>query len=169
MHKNQENVAIVKVKSSLASQRKYLIFGGIAVLTLIVIAIVLSTLMIAKPNFNDHNLKKIKNPDTRLDCLPWLKNAHLDHIEIECKNISYCKYQPVLNDSNIPACFYDSDVIMLDLISIENTKLGVEALITGNIIRDVLKIEFEYLDNNVLRFRVNLIFSPMIFDYFYLF
>ncbi len=89
-----------------------------------------------------HNLK---------DCLPLLKlNSTESTIKEEClKHSDYCSYQ--IRKLNAIRCFYDrpkSRLIMLD--KIESNSFIIE----GKTIDKRIQIDFDFVDENILRFRV---------------
>jgi hypothetical protein len=94
--------------------------------------------------------------DSRIDCLPWLKDDANVDIEVECKKVSYCSYEFV-KDKNVPSCYLKSGAFKVKIANQTDTELGENYYITytnptGSEKR--LKLLFEYLDDNSLRFKV---------------
>lgn len=95
----------------------------------------------------------------RIDCVPWLKNKTGADVEGECKKNLACEYEDVDGNVIIPSCYYDTDAMKVDLLAIESTRLGESyalSIESGFDLTQVtyLKLDFEYLDDNVLRFKV---------------
>lgn len=98
--------------------------------------------------------------NSRIDCLPWLRNrTEPDEIEAECALNAACEYQDVDENVKIPSCYYDLDKLRMTFLSAEPTRLG--QTFTGfinsgpNLTETTsLKIDFEYLEDTVLRFKV---------------
>lgn len=95
----------------------------------------------------------------RIDCVPWLKNKTGADVEGECKKNLACEYEDVDGNVIIPSCYYDTDAMKVDLLGIESTRLGESyalSIESGFDLTQVtyLKLDFEYLDDNVLRFKV---------------
>jgi hypothetical protein len=95
----------------------------------------------------------------RIDCVPWLKNKTDADVEGECKKNLACEYEDVDGNVIIPSCYYDTDAMKVDLLGIESTRLGESyalSIESGFDLTQVtyLKLDFEYLDDNVLRFKV---------------
>jgi hypothetical protein len=100
----------------------------------------------------------IDRPDSRMDCLPWLKNKLNASLEIqsECSKQVDCKYQPA-SDENAPACYYDTDSLKLSVLEINETDLGRSYIVIPKSKKqttDAIKVEFEYLEDHVLRIEV---------------
>lgn len=96
----------------------------------------------------------------RIDCFPWLRNKTTDvNIQTECAKNFACKYDDVDGNIRIPSCFYDTDLLTVDSLEMEETQLGESysfRIKSGSILDKFinLKIDFEYLEDNVLRFKV---------------
>lgn len=97
--------------------------------------------------------------NSRVDCLPWLKNKTGVNVEAECAKNKGCKYESVDDNQIIPSCYWNTVVVQPDLISSEETRLGesyVFSIESGPNIDQfrLLRVDFEYLEDDVLRFKV---------------
>ncbi len=91
-----------------------------------------------------------------MDCLPWFKNDTTVNLEEECRNISYCKFQSIDNNDIVPSCYIDETKFTTTITNQEETELGFYYLIESNNGRATqkIRIDFEFLDDNTLRFKV---------------
>lgn len=104
----------------------------------------------------------IEEKDSRIDCLPWLRNDRQTDIKAECSKLAYCKYQDVDCNRNTPSCFVNKELtrVEIDVNNKQNTSLGESYTLTYNSFsnnqreKKTIRIDFEYLDANVLRFRL---------------
>ena len=137
----------VTVKTKFQAYKKYIIGGSIAACVAILIIVLVAVL--AKPDGYSEEML-----ESRVDCLPWLRDAYLKNIRYECGKLSYCQYKPVKDNKLYPACFYDRNKLKLKITNQEETKLGRSYWISGGLTNSVMKIDFEYLDTATLRFKV---------------
>jgi hypothetical protein len=100
------------------------------------------------------SFEKNNDPDnSRIDCLPWAKNNSGYDLTNLCKQYSYCRYQNLDGNKVIPSCYIDKNKLKIKFKSRSLTDLGESFLVEsdgGN----KLKIDFEFLDDNTLRFKV---------------
>lgn len=97
--------------------------------------------------------------NSRIDCVPWLKNKTGVDVAAECAKNLACEYESVDNNVLIPSCYYDTDLVQVDFLTVEKTRLGESYLISADAGLDltqsrILRIDFEYLEDTVLRFKV---------------
>ena len=104
------------------------------------------------------NPNDVRDRDVRIDCLPWLRNITDLSIEIECeKKTPFCIYQNVDYNKNVPSCYVDRDQRRMKIENEQPTLFGKSFSITytNNDRAEIqLKIDFEYLDDFALRFKV---------------
>lgn len=97
-------------------------------------------------------------PDSRIDCLPWLRNKPNiaeSELETECSRIEGCSFESVDGNVNIPSCFYNTSALKLELTEMNRTELGESYEIRSRARLDAtLRVDFEYLEDKVLRFKV---------------
>jgi hypothetical protein len=128
------------------------------------------------PKYDEPNVSpsQIRERYSRVDCLPWLRNKE-KNVEGECKKKeSYCTYQNIDNNRRTPSCYFNKDRIdrkvNIDYASPIVTNLGVSYQLTyyGEVAKAgvQLKLDFEFLDDNVLRFKVNITISKLIERYY---
>jgi hypothetical protein len=74
----------------------------------------------------------------------------------ECLKISYCKFQSVDNDQNVPSCYIDVSKLKATVKENGETELGFFYSVELNNERatQTIRIDFEFLDDNSLRFKV---------------
>ena len=96
------------------------------------------------------------DPNSRVDCVPWLKlKNNVDELIKECAKYDYCSYHSVDNNKQVPSCYYEKDKITYQVLSNQATSLGFSVMIQKrNSQNSNLKIDFELLDDNTLRFKV---------------
>ncbi len=89
--------------------------------------------------------------DSRINCLPWIQSIDDSILQNECNKNPNCIYEKSNND-NIPSCFYNKNSYKLKLIESKETELGNTYLFSDS--SKQIRIDFEYLDNEVVRFKV---------------
>ena len=96
----------------------------------------------------------------RLDCLPWRKSGHrTTHTRLrdECLKLPECIYDLVESEKyEIPACYYNTSMFKMTLTSEDESTFGKSYTIEAskrNQIR-MIKIDFEFLEDYVMRFKV---------------
>lgn len=98
------------------------------------------------------------DPNSRVDCLPWLKlKNNTDELLRECMKYDYCSYHSVDNNKQVPSCYYEKNKITYQVISNQPTDWGFAVTIQRRNSESQyknLKIDFEFLDDNTLRFKV---------------
>ena len=95
--------------------------------------------------------------NNRIDCVPWAKNDSSYNLQTLCKSYSYCRYDSIDGNVNVPSCYIDKSKLAVNLISSEDTSLGKSFLVDTNFGRaavNKLRIDFEFWDDNTLRFKV---------------
>ena len=99
---------------------------------------------------------QIKIPNSRIDCVPWLKNKPGVDVESECRQIPGCDYQSLDGNIEIPSCYYNASALTFTNLGREETNFGESYTISpnGKADEDLLKIEFMFLEDDVLRFKV---------------
>jgi hypothetical protein len=101
----------------------------------------------------------------RVDCLPELKSLPFNDTNYvnNCTAKKYCKYQPISGMSDVPACYYVKEKLKLNLISEWPNDLGKSFVVERDdtLARNKyqLRFDFEYLEDDVLRFKVALLCS----------
>lgn len=168
------STAAQSAKTSFFQRHKRVIIAIItAVILLIIIGVVLA-IVLTRPKktiTNETTLQtittttiqssmtttKTEQINSRMDCLPWLKNKTDQDLEKECNQRPNCKFQSIDGNVVIPSCFYEKSLTKLAILSTESTKLGSSYTIgsrSGSKESDVLRVDFEYLEDSVLRFKV---------------
>ena len=97
--------------------------------------------------------KNHDSENSRIDCVPWAKNNPNYDIENLCKKNSYCRYQNLDGNKAIPSCYIDKSKLKIKFKSRSITDLGESFLVESEGGKQ-LKIDFESLDDNTLRFKV---------------
>lgn len=113
--------------------------------------------------FIPNNVKPKTIPDqenSRIDCLPWLKNKPVSNLAEECAKISNCKFESVDGNVNTPSCYFDVKKFKLTEVDRKVTSLGQSYTLKTNAAPKaaepaLLKIDFEYLDDFALRFKIS--------------
>jgi hypothetical protein len=88
---------------------------------------------------------------SRINCIPWIQSIDESILQNECNKNPNCIYQKS-NNASIPSCFYDKNSYKLKLIESKETELGDTYLFSDS--SKQIRIDFEYLDNEVIRFKV---------------
>ena len=97
-------------------------------------------------------------PPNRVNCLPWLKSND-PKIKEECSKIPYCGFESI--GGSYQSCYIQNDLIKIKKTNEVETKLGRSYTIESNYGKAVstnILLEFEELDDNTLRFKVNKLF-----------
>ena len=97
-------------------------------------------------------------PPNRVNCLPWLKSND-PKIKEECSKIPYCRFESI--GGSYQSCYIQNDLIKIKKTNEVETKLGRSYTIQSNYGKAVstnILLEFEELDDNTLRFKVNKLF-----------
>jgi hypothetical protein len=129
---------------------------GLIILAAVIILTIIIVLAVTLSNKN----KKTEdyNVNDRVDCLPWMRTNNLITIENECNKLSYsCIFNPVYSSDNrfvAPACFYNKNNLKLKIVNQQDTKFGISYLLADQIESNFLRLEFEFLDDQTIRFKV---------------
>ena len=122
----------------------YIFIGVVSILVLLIIVLAVTI----KPS----SINKETYPlDSRINCIPWIQSIDESIIQNECNKNLNCIYQKS-NNETIPSCFYDKNSYKLKLIESKETELGDTYLFSDSLKQ--IRIDFEYLDNEVVRFKV---------------
>ena len=104
-----------------------------------------------------YNTVPSKKETMLIDCLPWMKNKNEIEIEKEClKRYPECLYDQTEGNKDAPYCFLADNLPYGNVTQKIDTNLGQSLTIdlTKNNLKNEIKIDFEYLDNLFLRFKV---------------
>lgn len=141
------------------NRHKVLVMICIASLIVFAFIGIVLAIVLASTESKDKNLTPVKS-DLRIDCVPWLK-SNTDSILVrkECEKFSYCAYDSIDNNQVVPSCFYQKEKLAFNVTKKEDTSLGETYTIQLKAHErqvKALRIIFEYLDDNTLRFKVSI-------------
>ena len=127
---------------------------GAGVAFIIVIATIVLSLTLNGSNETRKPDKFIREEE-RLDCMPKARFYPSSKDEDMCLKKN-CLYDSSKTTSNAPKCFYDILNMKFRHLGFENTKLGEIHHIESTFGKKVrLQVTFEFLNNDVFRFKVN--------------
>ena len=141
-----------QVRQSFYRRNKKLVtIVGIVIFAIVIVGCALAIVLPQSfdkplPNRYHESLK------SRIDCLPWAKANSEYKISDLCKQNSFCRYEDIDNNVNVPSCYIDKNAYKNKFISKEDTQFGKYYLIESN--KAKIRIDFEFLDDNTLRFKV---------------
>ncbi len=122
----------------------YIFIGVVSIIILLIIVLAVTI----KPSSES---KETYPLDSRINCIPWIQSIDDSILQNECNKNPNCIYEKSNND-NIPSCFYNKNSYKLKLIESKETELGNTYLFSDS--SKQIRIDFEYLDNEVVRFKV---------------
>jgi hypothetical protein len=149
----------VKKQSWFSRNKIIIIIGSTIIILAIVVGIVLAVVLSTSSSSSSTD---VSNTDSRIDCLPWYKEDSSVDLEVECSKVSYCAYK-FSKDSNIPRCYIKPDTLKVKISDKVSTELGENHTLTYNDVATraarQLVLQFEFLDDNTLRFKVSILDS----------
>ena len=147
-------------KSKVYRRKKIFIAVGFTLITTIIVIVIVIFVSRALGKKSDAAGGLKDESLSRLDCLPWRKGQSLvqaTKVKDECSRQNVCVYEPADVDSRIPVCYFNVSAFKMKLISGEETSTGksfaVELSRKGSSVKKI-KVDFEYLEDYVLRFRI---------------
>jgi hypothetical protein len=129
----------------------WMLIGGIIIFTLVLIVLIVLSVVLTRKSIGGDP----ENQTERVDCVPWLKGKSQHDIYVECHKQENCLYLTD-HDPDGPMCIYDNEKLKLKRYTTEKTSFGEKHLLSipDQVETKAMFLEFEYLDDVTLRFKV---------------
>lgn len=129
----------------------WILISVIALIAVVLIGLIILSVVLTRSHSGDN----VENLVERVDCVPWLRGKSTNEIYVECHKLEHCLYQAI-PDLDGPVCVYDNTKLKLRRFTTEMTSFGEKHLLSipGKEETKAMVLEFEYLDDVTLRFKV---------------
>lgn len=135
------------------------------ILGVVLIVLALSLAIVFSTGSKEYPAREY-NFENRIDCVPWMKGRTDVDIRAECAKLPNCVYQKDETNPLVPSCFFNIDEApsVIRVNSANETELGLRYEIVYRTVGNQtlpkaapirrLTLEFEFLDDFALRFKV---------------